>query len=49
MLEEIMKKTSTMLLPTTSTHVPHATSFPTVVPSRPHTEHATAAGYRTLW
>jgi len=49
MLEEVMKKTTSLLVPTTSTHVPHATSFPTVLPDLPIYQHATASGTRTLW
>lgn len=48
--EEILKKsTKSLLVPTSSTHVPGATNFPTVVPDLPKFEHAYSDGKRTLW
>jgi len=42
-------KTSTLLVPTTSSTGSPVTSLPTVIPDKPIFEHATAAGVRTLW
>ncbi|KAF2427533.1 family A G protein-coupled receptor-like protein [Tothia fuscella] len=46
---EIMKKTTSLLVPTSTSTVPGATNFPTVLPDKPIYEHATASGTRTLW
>jgi len=46
---EAFKKTSSLLVPTTSTAVPSATSFPTIVPDYPQFEKASVTGLRTLW
>lgn len=49
-VEEILKKTTkTLLVPTSSTHQPGATNFPTVIPDRPKFEYAHEDGKRTLW
>lgn len=47
---EILKKTSTLLVPTsTSSGHPSDTSFPTVVPDLPEFQGASETGIRTLW
>lgn len=42
-------KTKSLLVPTSTSTVPHATSFPTIIPDYPTFEKASVAGQRTLW
>jgi bacteriorhodopsin len=48
MIEEILKTTGTILVPTHS-HYPSHTALPTVVPSHPYVEKVGATGAKTLW
>lgn len=46
---EALRKTSSLLVPTTTSTRPSDTAFPTIIPDLPVFETADKAGYRTLW
>jgi len=46
---EVLKKTTSLLVPTSTSINPSATTFPTVIPDRPIYEKASGVGARTLW